>query len=110
MKWTTRDGDKIELHEMTESHIANCIKYLDKKRPDEWNIVGDLEGCEFTRSLIRDKNEEIDKVIKIFEKELRRRELAEIKVCTTCGKVDIRQPHICDLNKLRDYVNDWQYS
>lgn len=32
MKWTTKNGDEIEVRDMTTQHIKNCIKAIKEKR------------------------------------------------------------------------------
>lgn len=47
--WTTKDGTKMLLSEMTESHIRNCIAMLRReltKKPDTSVYVGDSEYAE----------------------------------------------------------------
>lgn len=31
MYWTTKEGKRIEIQDMTDDHIRNCIKMLDRE-------------------------------------------------------------------------------
>lgn len=74
MKWTTKNGDEIEVKDMTTQHIKNCIKAIKEERITIGEIVdvgytcdGDGDG------IIYDWLDNGDIYIKAFEEELKRR-------------------------------------
>lgn len=46
MKWTTKDGTKIAIKDMTDSHIVNAIKIFNKKLKTNYSFVGDRKQLE----------------------------------------------------------------
>lgn len=73
--WTTKNGAKIPIKDMTTDHIKNCIKALKEKRivagrrvNIDYTCDGDGDGVIY--DFIDDSND----YIKEFEKELERRE------------------------------------
>lgn len=46
MKWTTKDGTKIAIRDMTDSHIVNVIKLMNKKLKTNYSFVGDRKQLE----------------------------------------------------------------
>lgn len=47
-KWTTKDGSKLKICDMTTTHIKNCIKLLDRAFRREmdlsWGGLSSLQG------------------------------------------------------------------
>ena len=77
-KWTTQDGNEILVKDMTNDHIANCIRYLEKRlksgnttiiigEPPDW---GDPDGGWWD---YEDITPRLKKWIKIFKTEQKRR-------------------------------------
>lgn len=40
--WETKDGEKIAVKDMSESHIKNCIRMLKKKSIQKLNLMMNL--------------------------------------------------------------------
>lgn len=74
MKWTTKNGDEIEVRDMTTQHIKNCIKAIKEKRI----VIGKNVDVGYTcdgdgDGIIYDWLDNGDIYIKAFEEELKRR-------------------------------------
>ena len=74
MKWTTKNGDKIEIKDMTTQHIKNCIKAIKEKRiiigtNIDVGYTGDGDGD----GIIYQWLDSGDYYVKAFEEELKRR-------------------------------------
>lgn len=74
MKWTTKNGDEIEVKDMTTQHIKNCIKAIKEKRI----IIGKNVDVGYTcdrddDGIIYQWLDSGDYYVKAFEKELKRR-------------------------------------
>ena len=74
MKWTTKNGDKIEVRDMTTQHIKNCIKAIKEKRI----IIGKNVDIGYTcdgdgDGIIYQWLDSGDIYIRAFEEELKRR-------------------------------------
>lgn len=80
MKRTTRDGKEIDIKDMETSHIKNCIKAI-----KDWRIMQDYidwtywSEADETDAWYVDRSRDRKKVLDEFEKELNRREMADIK-------------------------------
>lgn len=75
MKWKTMEWEILTPKEMSTSHIKNCIKQLQKRITDPYNVVWDKYSGSFTESCILEENKRIEKIIKEFEEELLSRNL-----------------------------------
>ncbi len=78
--WITQQGEKLKIREMTESHILNCIKMLERllaTKPEPSVYMGDSEYAEQAVELENqandDKAEIIQSRINSFKRELKRR-------------------------------------
>lgn len=82
IKWTTKDGRKLEISEMHSAHLRNCIAMIRRQgfcsTKEFWNAVSFASslGGEFAREAA---GEEICKmnptiVIDVLEQELARRD------------------------------------
>lgn len=78
--WVTRDGKKLKLSEMTDTHIANCIALLGRslaQRPPEQHYMGDSDFAEDAVEAENRHNERLaaslEKAIEIFRTELNHR-------------------------------------
>lgn len=72
--WTTRDGKKIRLSKMSNIHIKNCIRLLEKSKVDPYNVVGDHDEFAFTVYQIEEDNRKITQTIERMNQELTDRE------------------------------------
>lgn len=77
MKWETQNGDILDLKDMSESHIKNCIKYIQKKIDSGVHLVGgghdaDDMWCD-EEEYDKEEIAEMKREIRSFEKELKRR-------------------------------------
>ncbi len=73
-KWTTKNGDKIEIKDMTTQHIKNCIKAIKEERivigiNIDIGYTGDGDGD----GIIYEWLDDGDNYIRAFEEELKRR-------------------------------------
>lgn len=106
MKRTTKDGKKIDIKDMETSHIKNCIKAI-----KEWRIMNDYidwtywstaEECD---AWYVDRSIDRRKVLDEFEKELNRREMADIKDEMAKMKVELRE-----LQQARNEIKDLKHT
>lgn len=84
-KWINKNGEAVDVQEMSISYIKNVISYLSRFNPSEILIACDPDIGEINPKDIEEENKEI---IQFFEAELQRREnaikqLHEGKVCPT---------------------------
>lgn len=66
MKWTTKNGTKIKISEMTDSHLVNAINFLKNKlseRPAEGVYLGDSDHAEAMVEQENRYNEELSEYI-----------------------------------------------
>lgn len=74
MKWKTLDWDIMDIKDMNENHIKNCIKQLQNRITDPADIVWyESLWTSFTEMAVIEENERIQKIIEEFEKELKYR-------------------------------------
>ena len=69
--WTTQNGDKIKVKDMTTQHIRNCIKCIEDGRIDFVINMGWAEDNDYQE--IDEDTEEKERWINIFKTELERR-------------------------------------
>ena len=69
--WTTRNGNKIKVKDMTTQHIRNCIKCIGNGRIDFVINMGWAEDNDYQE--FDEDTEEKERWINIFESELERR-------------------------------------
>lgn len=92
MKRTTKDGKKIDIKDMETSHIKNCIKAI-----REWRVMNDYiswtywSTAEEMDAWYVDRSRDRVKVLDEFEKELNRREMANIKDEMAKMKVELKE-------------------
>lgn len=80
ISWRTNEGKKIRVKDMTEDHVRNTIKYLQRREPlkDVEIMVGwggDLDDFDFDFALPTINDRELIEWIDIFQAELKRRNL-----------------------------------
>lgn len=82
MKWKTKDGQIIDIKEMTETHIKNCISMLSRQLDNDPGFTcydGDSDGAYWASKCEDNHNIEVrlnlNLAIGLFEKELKRRNL-----------------------------------
>lgn len=76
-KWKTFEGQVLNIPDMETRHIENCIRYLQRRIIDEWEVNGLDEqlGYGGLQSMeIQEYNKIIENKIEEFEKELKNRE------------------------------------
>jgi hypothetical protein len=74
MQWKTSNWQILSPHEMSDSHIRNCIKQLKNRIVDPVDVVWpDTFWFSFVESEINNHNSEIEKFIQEFESELKKR-------------------------------------
>lgn len=80
MQWIQKDGNSIEVSEMTDFHIQNCIRLLEirlKELPDPEVYIGDGENggdwVEQENRQIFHFQDEIKEWLNIFRQELTNR-------------------------------------
>lgn len=74
MKWKTLDWKILDIKDMNENHIKNCIKQLQSRITDPADVVWyETLWTSFTEIAIIEENERIEKIIEEFEKELKSR-------------------------------------
>lgn len=44
IEWKMKDGKMIKLRDMSDSHLANCIRLVDSRIDDEDGWIGTLSG------------------------------------------------------------------
>ena len=69
--WTTRNGNKIKVKDMTTSHIINTLRCIEENRIQFIINLGWFEDNDFEQ--ITEDTEAKNKWINIFESELERR-------------------------------------
>ena len=69
--WTTRDGTKIKVKDMTTQHILNTLKCIEERRIVFLVDLGYLEDNDC--KIIDENDMEKERWIKIFNEELERR-------------------------------------
>ena len=70
--WTTQNGEKIDVKDMSTSHIVNTLKCIEEKKINFIVNLGWFEDNDFQQ--IEENEEERDMWIDVFENELKRRE------------------------------------
>ena len=74
MKWKTLDWDILDIKDMNENHIKNCIKQLHSRITDPADVVWyETLWTSFTETAIIEDNKRYEKIIEEFEKELKSR-------------------------------------
>ena len=81
MFWTTKNGIRIPVENMTNKHLDNAIKYLEKMQvndPGEFCYMGNSDAAEDAVDCENSHNEivreEISSALNILQKEQRRRD------------------------------------
>ena len=82
MKWKTKTGEILNVKDMTDNHIANCIKMVERQlaRLDDGQVYtgdSDLAG-QWVEMENQEAREMIDigkRIIKCFKQELKFREI-----------------------------------
>lgn len=69
--WTTQNGNKIKVKDMTTTHILNTIKCIEDERINFIINMGWAEDNDY--QMYDEDTEEKERWIKIFNKELERR-------------------------------------
>lgn len=98
MKWTCKDGTKVSIRKMTDSHLLNTIRFLRRRAPvllgreisAAWSVLSTLQGdmaqfqCENDISRLEqtDPQEWIENMpeLSAMLREAKRRNLEELPV------------------------------
>lgn len=78
--WTTKDGEELEIEEMSDSHLENSYRYF-KKRLDDLKKEEDklaLENSVVINYVAKIKLKAINKRLAMLEREMTRREIKEV--------------------------------
>lgn len=73
--WTTLDGERMPIGDMTASHINNCIKHLERRVVNYGGELDDEVDDPIYFSWLAGKIEVAEGQIKDFQAELERRDL-----------------------------------
>ena len=79
--WTTLQGEKLLIKDMSTRHIENCIAMLKRNKPD---FLSEAEaaaehGFNLTASIFQEGEEKWQDAIDSFKRELKRREKTATK-------------------------------
>lgn len=92
MRRKQRNWEEIDIKDMETSHIKNCIKAI-----KEWRIMKDYiewtywSEADETDGWYVDRSRDRRKILDEFEKELNRREMADIKNKMAKMKVELKE-------------------
>lgn len=73
--WKTKDGKVVEIRDMTDSHLSNAIKFLERSQADfPLSDFSDREvSSGFAGAIMNDEQEAREERIEIMKAELSRR-------------------------------------
>lgn len=75
--WTTQNGNKIKVKDMTSTHILNCIRCIEDGRINFIINMGWAEDNDY--QMFDENTQEKERWIAIFKNELRRRHYENIR-------------------------------
>jgi len=64
MKWETKDGQIIDMKDMSDNHLNNCIKMIERQlrdKPDNYVYMGDSYYAEQSVELENEHNIRLEK-------------------------------------------------
>lgn len=81
-EWTTKNGDKMLIKDMTTQHIKNCIKAIEEERIQVGMLISDEDG------IGGDFIDYSEDYIEAFERELEKRKMEQLKnnLCIECKR------------------------